>query len=117
MHATGICPFPRVRAIWAQAGEKETRRDGARCGAFRRDGELFAGRIVFSRPTGAQSAIIDGVAHDADDADDTRAAHDARAVGDARRSDAASGVFAAKETAEANEVAHGAADGIREGRA
>ena len=105
-------------------------------------GERFAGSVAFRRPAGAQSAIIDGAARNADGADgacdagdagdagagdmygagadgacaagDARAAH---AMGDARGSGAASGALAAREIAEANGAARDAADDIREGRA
>ncbi len=80
-------------------------------------GERFAGSVAFRRPAGAQSAIIDGAARNADGAcaaGDARAAH---AMGDACGSDAASGALAAREAIEANGAAHGAADDIREGRA
>lgn len=83
-------------------------------------GERFAGSVAFRRPAGAQSAIIDGAARDADGADGACAAGDARAahaMGDARGSDAASGALAAREAIEANGAARGAADDIREGRA
>lgn len=83
-------------------------------------GERFAGSVAFRRPAGAQSAIIDGAARNADDADGACAAGDARAahaMGDACGSDAASGALAAREAIEANGAAHGAADDIREGRA
>lgn len=83
-------------------------------------GERFAGSVAFRRPAGAQSAIIDGAARNADGADGACAAGDARAahaMGDARGSDAASGALAAREAIEANGAARGAADDIREGRA
>ena len=77
-------------------------------------GERFAGSVAFRRPAGAQSAIIDGAARNADGADGACAAGDA---GDACGSGAASGALAAREAIEANGAAHGAADDIREGRA
>lgn len=104
-------------------------------------GERFAGSVAFRRPAGAQSAIIDGAARNADGADgacDAGDAGDAGAgdmygsgaddacamgdacgsdAGDACGSDAASGALAAREAIEANGAAHGAADDIREGRA
>ena len=96
-------------------------------------GERFAGSVAFRRPAGAQSAIIDGAARNADDADGACAASDAcgsdagdaRAMGDACGSDAgdacgsgaASGALAAREAIEANGAARDAADDIREGRA
>lgn len=82
-------------------------------------GERFAGSVAFRRPAGAQSAIIDGAARNADDADDACAASDAYGSGadDACGSDAASGALAAREAIEANGAAHGVADDIREGRA
>lgn len=82
-------------------------------------GERFAGSVAFRRPAGAQSAIIDGAARNADDADGACAASDACGsdAGDACGSDAASGVLAAREAIEANGAAHGVADDIREGRA
>lgn len=91
-------------------------------------GERFAGSVAFRRPAGAQSAIIDGAARNADGADGACAAGDARAAhamgdacgsdaGDACGSGAASGALAAREIAEANGAARDAADDIREGRA
>ena len=74
-------------------------------------GERFAGSVAFRRPAGAQSAIIDGAARNADDADGACAASDACG------SDAASGALAAREAIEANGAARDAADDIREGRA
>ena len=88
-------------------------------------GERFAGSVAFRRPAGAQSAIIDGAARNADGADDACAASDAYgsgaddacAMGDACGSGAASGALAAREAIEANGAARDAADDIREGRA